>query len=137
MLKSIIELLEKYKLLQFTKFALVGGVSAVLEISIFKFLTGQYGTENLIAFNVMAYSFAVVFNYILSRQFVFETGKYNTQTEFFAFCIVATIGLGINTTFLYIGFHYFKLHELIAKIFAIGITVLWNFFAKKTFVFKG
>lgn len=137
MLKQIITFLEKNNLLQFSKFVLVGGVSAVLEISILKFLTMQYGEKNLIIFNVIAYGFAVVFNYILSRRFVFETGKYNTQTEFFAFCVVATIGLGINTSFLYVGYHYLLLGVLFSKIFAIGITVLWNFFAKKTFVFKG
>ncbi len=137
MFSEIIKFLEEKKLLQFIKFALVGGVSAVLEISILTFLTSQYGKTNLLIFNTIAYGFAVVFNYILSRKYVFETGKYGQKTEFLAFCVVATIGLGINSTILYLGVHYLLLEVFFAKILAIGITVLWNFFAKKTFVFKG
>jgi len=158
-------------LLQFAKFAIVGVLSAILEISIFKFLLYQYSINTTLAlsgglhyysgrvevsefayisyvliFNAIAYIFAVIFNYILSRKFVFETGRYKPKTEFLAFCAVATVGLGINQTVLYLGLQYLSVPILLnaflnlpdfAKIMAIAVTVVWNFTMKKLVVFKG
>ncbi len=163
--------LEKKGLIQFSKFVVVGVLSAILEITIFKTLLYLYeikdvalvGKEHtyykgsqvvttftyvwyVLFFNTVAYVFAVVFNYILSRSFVFETGRYKPKTEFLAFCAVATVGLGINQSILYLGLlylavpaflHWFLSLPDFAKIIAIAVTVLWNFTMKKLVVFKG
>lgn len=138
--------LEKKGLIQFSKFALVGVISAIFEISILNFLLYRYGETYILTFNAVAYTFAVVFNYILSRTFVFETGRYNTKTEFLAFCAVATVGLGINQGVFYLCLTYLAVPAFLAvvlslpnfaKLIAITITVFWNFTMKKLVVFKG
>ena len=136
--------LAKKGLLQFAKFAVVGALSAVLEISIYKTLY-QYAAVNVYIANPIAYTIAVLFNYLLSRVFVFETGRHTQKIEFLAFCGVALVGLGINQLVLYLSMQNLILPEILnsiltlqdfAKIIAIIVTVLWNFTMKKLFVFK-
>lgn len=123
---------------QFFKFALAGGICAVLEMSILAALNNTFGSDNLLYFNAIAYIIAVVINYLISRTWVFERGKYSTNVEFLAFCGVATVGLGLNQMVFY--FALLQLGNalyLVAKMIAIVTVVIWNFFAKKNLVFKG
>ncbi|MCU0444905.1 MAG: GtrA family protein [Microscillaceae bacterium] len=123
---------------QFFKFAMAGAICAVLEMSILVTLSNIYGKDNLLYFNALAYIVAVVLNYLISRAWVFERGKYNTKVEFLAFCAVATVGLGLNQLIFYWGLQVLTNDfYLLAKIIAIGTVVIWNFFAKKYLVFKG
>ncbi|MCK4835391.1 MAG: GtrA family protein, partial [Candidatus Aminicenantes bacterium] len=60
----------------------------------------------------------------------------NKSAEFFFFTLIGLGGLALNELFMWLftdvaGFHY-----LISKIFSKALGYLWNFFAKKYFLFR-
>lgn len=129
--------LEKKAFWQFFKFALTGAFCAVIELGLFTLLVENFTDKYIYTFNALAFSVAVVINYIISRSWIFETGKHSTTVEFIAFILVAVVALGFNQLILYIGITYLFLHYFIAKVLSIFIVMVWNFLAKKFLVFKG
>lgn len=128
--------IERQAYWQFLRFGIAGGFCAVLEIGSLILLVRFYGEDYLMYFNILAFSFAVIINYLLSRYWVFERGRLSTRVEFSAFVIVSIIALGINQSVLYALAKMLLLNYIIAKILAILVTILWNFTAKKYLVFK-
>ncbi|HAI77297.1 MAG TPA: hypothetical protein DCM08_13760 [Microscillaceae bacterium] len=138
--QRIDQILEKFVSIpvyrQFIRFALVGFFSAAVEISSFTLLANVLKIDNLVA-NTISYLFTVVINYILSKAWVFESGKYSPRVEFLAFCLVAALGYVINQTVFWLVAYKLELWNVLAKVLAIGTVVMWNFFLKKFVVFKG
>ncbi len=140
--------LEKKGLLQFFKFASMGAICASLEFACVAFLKYlSYSDDFIFYTNPIIFAFALILNYILSRLFVFTPGRYSLQKEFLIFCMVGLVALAINQSVMYLALYHANLPEniilfftfkkaIIAKVIALGITVIFNFFAKKFFVFK-
>ncbi len=129
-------LLENNFIKQILRFVITGALSAGLEFLTLIILVEHYQI-NILSANVVAFIVANVLNYALSRSWVFEKGRHSTSKEFIAFVIVATIGLGLNQLIMWIMVDYMAVYYQIAKIFAIGVVVIWNFVAKKKLVFQG
>jgi putative flippase GtrA len=85
--------------------------------------------------NATGFATAASFNYYFNRIWTFHSKNEAVLREFSTFIIVSIIGLGINTFFLWIFTGRFKWNFYIAKLFAIGITVFWNFFGNIMFTF--
>jgi putative flippase GtrA len=147
---KIWEFLEKKGLVQFGKFGLVGAIGVIFEMSAVKILENmQYSKDFIVNINPLIFGISLIINYILSRIFVFETGRHSAKKEFLLFCIVGIIALIINQGIFYLFVNYVELPKSlnlivltlsklqIAKLIAIIITVSWTFVAKKFFVFKG
>jgi putative flippase GtrA len=122
---------------QFIKFAIAGGVCMILELFTLFMLVEMYGMEYIYAFNIFAFTLAVSLNYVISRMWVFETGKHSKRFEALAFFATAFIGLGLNYWIFKIAIENLPFHYLIAKMLAIVCVMSWNFVTKKYFVFKG
>lgn len=81
--------------------------------------------------------------FILSATFCFFLNKYWTyqsQTplgweEYLVFIGVSLIGLGINTTVLYLLNENAKMHFYLSKCFAIAVASVWNFTANLLITF--
>ncbi|NJO03065.1 MAG: GtrA family protein [Bacteroidia bacterium] len=115
---------------QFVRFSISGAVCAFLEFYLLVLLVETYGEAFTYVANAFAFSLAVVINYLLSRYWVFERGKYSTRLEFIAFCITAAIALGLNSLVMWIALESFLLPLIVSKILAILIVVAWNFTTK-------
>ena len=121
---------------QLLRFVVAGGLSATLEFASLIVLVEKFGAFYLTA-NIMSFALANVLNYLLSRNWVFIKGKHSTRIEFLSFFLVVTVGLLLNQAVMWALVEKFAMDYKISKIFAIGIAVIWNFFAKKFLVFKG
>lgn len=139
-------------------FIIAGGLSAVVEIGSFKifsviipkispmeldFLGIHYPFSN-----ICSTCCGILFNYILSINFVFERGKHSKKREFTYF-----MGTSFAATFLslllfqlfylYIFTHNVNLelftlsNAVISKISAIAIVSFINYFVKKKLIFNG
>ena len=87
--------------------------------------------------NTIAFVLANLFNYLLSRYWVFTRGKHQTHIEMIAYFLGAGVGLLINVLVMGALVEYLSLDYRIAKIFAIGAIVVWNFWSRKKLIFKG
>lgn len=93
--KSLIE--------QIMKFAVVGGLSFVIDFIIYtivvKVVPGQY---SYILGGILGFSISLIFNYLASMAFVFERKENaDRKQEFFIFLVLSLIGLVLNTVLLW------------------------------------
>ena len=143
---------------QILLFILAGGLSAVIEIGLFKIGSvylpkiipselNFYGVKYPLS-NVLSTLCAILFNYILSVKFVFEQGKHSKKREFLYFMIVSSISTLLSLTLFQIFFHYVFLDnisvaffvfspEVLSKIFAIIVVSVLNYSVKKKIIFNG
>ena len=128
---------------QILKFGVVGIISFIVDFSLYtlcNFMGCPYLISGLIGFIV-----SVIVNYLLSMKFVFERREdMSRQKEFIIYVILSAIGLLLNEIFLYIcvdvvyshsdflmGLYGDRLAEIIAKIIATGLVMIYNFVSRK------
>jgi putative flippase GtrA len=121
---------------QIIKFAVAGAIGACIEIGLFFFFI-EFTELHYLVGNFIAISVAVVINYFISQKWVFETGRYSKRKEFTFFVGVSIVALFLNQFLMIMLVDAFELNMKLSKIGAIGLVAIYNFLAKKFFVFKG
>lgn len=122
--------------IQLVKFGIVGVLATLLEWGIFYILTNivhiHYGISTAIAFLI-----STVFNYYLSVKYVFDVDQEKSKKRnFIIFVIFSIIGLGLNELILFICIEKINLYNMIGKIIATGIVMIFNFVTRKLFLEK-
>ena len=118
---------------QFLIYILIGGLSALANISLFLIL-GKMGVANSISIPA-AFALAAVMNYLLCITFLFRhEAKWRTAGEvlvyFLVVCLVGAIDFGVTTILLKMG-----TAPLLAKSSACVVGLLFNFLGRRYFVF--
>lgn len=120
---------------QVLRFGIVGVLSAASEFGLLILLVEKFGLGYMQA-NFIAFCLVVIGNYIASRLWIFGAGAFSKSIEFISFFAVVLIGLGINQLSMYFWVETFALDYRFAKVLALGLVIVWNFLAKKYFVFR-
>lgn len=120
---------------QFIRFGIAGATTALLELALIILLVEQLQMHYLWA-NVLSFVFANLFNYVLSRNWVFQASEKKVHMEMLSFFVVTGVGLLINQIIIYVMVDFVHLDYRFAKVLAIGGTVIWNYFGKKKIVFN-
>ncbi len=123
-------------LIQFSRYLVTGFLSVGIEFTLLILLVEQYQVNYLLA-NAFAFIITNLCNYFISRHWVFEQGKHKRHVEFIIFFVTASIGLIINQTIMWVMVEYVAVDYRLSKLAAVGIVILWNFWARKKLVFKG
>lgn len=133
---------------QFGKFILVGGLNTAIDIGVLNllmYLFGVYQGSQIIIFNVISVSLAIINSYFWNKYFTFGSKRKKKQAkEFSTFVAVSLGGMIINTGIVYLLTTFvappFNLSQELwanaAKILAIGAAWIWNFSGYKFVVFK-
>ncbi len=129
------KLLENKLIRQILRFGVVGGLAFLIDYGIFTILSQFLHVHYLVA-SIISFSISVIFNYILSIKWVFDVTKKQDAKDFALFIILSVIGLGINSLIMYISVDLMHIHELIAKIIATAIVMVYNFISRKIFIEK-
>jgi putative flippase GtrA len=117
------------------RYLVVGGVSALADWSVFAVML--YGLElHYIAAGTISFILATGLNYYLSVRFVFGAGSRGPRQAMVLVYMVSTVGIAINLGILTVGIDVLELHPLVAKFFATGVAVFWNFLARYFYIFK-
>ena len=120
---------------QIIKFGIVGGLAFIIDYGIYTLLSQLLGIYYILA-SIISFSISVIFNYILSIKWVFDVTKKQTTKEFIIFIVLSVIGLIINSIILYICVELFNIHDMIGKIIATIIVMVYNFITRKIFIEK-
>jgi putative flippase GtrA len=124
---------KRFSKTEFLKFILVGGISAMLEYGLyFAFKTSM----NYHIANILAFGLTNIVTYILSKRFVFKATSGKRSTYALLFFIFLMGALLVNHTVLTCLVDFVHLDDKIAKALAIAVTVIWNFYTRKRYVFK-
>jgi len=120
-------------LFKFLKFGVVGLTGMVIDFSITFLLKEKLKIHRYIASST-GFVIAATSNYILNRIWTFHSTDPKIFIEYSTFIVISIIGLGINNLFLYL--FEKRLPFYVAKPFAIGVTMIWNFLANNYITFS-
>lgn len=131
------------ELTRFLKFATVGAIGMVIDLTLLNVLHKVFGLDLLVA-NAISFSAAVISNFTWNRLWTFPESRQRPLGKQLAqFAAVNVIGLGINELVLWLA-HQFTQNVLpdpldynVAKIFAIGVVLFWNYGINRLWTYKG
>ena len=118
---------------------IVSGLAAVLvDYTVLITLTELFGIHYLIS-NICGYMSGLLVAYTLNIRWVFRYRKYEQKTklEFSIFIVIVLIGLAISEAMIFMLVETLALPYTLAKLVSIGAIFIFNFTAKKRFLFSG
>lgn len=141
-------------IIQFFRYIFVGGMAAVVDFGIstllFFCLFGAtlgpvFSAVPWFTWSVLSngggFIGGLIFNYILSSCFVFDTSTVkNRVLEFISFAAIGLVGLLITFAITW-GFELLlgdstSLFQLIGKVVSTAVSFIWNFFARKLLLYR-
>jgi putative flippase GtrA len=111
---------------KFLKFGIVGLFGMVIDFSITILLKEKLKLHRYISSSA-GFTVAASSNYLLNRIWTFSSNNPKVLVEYSTFIIISLIGLAINNLFLYLFEKRLKFY--VAKLFAVAVTLIWNFLA--------
>ncbi len=131
-----LKIFSKSFFMQVSKFVIVGGLGALLNISILFVLTEVFKVFYLIS-EIIAFIFSALQNYLLNKIWTFKEKLKNTIIQkWVKYFIISTISLLVNLSILYILVEFFDFWYLFAEIGAIMFSFVINFIGNKIWTFK-
>lgn len=127
---------------QFLSYFSVGGVSALVEWTLFALLLYLLDMSYPVA-TTLAFIVSTTTNWYLGRSFTFkdsEAYKGKSVKEYLLVFLVSAIGLGFNILLMYffvdvLGMNT-KIMQTSAKVISTGIVFMWNFLSRKLLIYK-
>ena len=126
------------------KFAIAGGLGAVVDFSLLNFIVWMFHVDPRVA-NIFSTLIASCIVFLINKHFAFRDrkGKSTGQAARFtiAYALAYILNVVFTTLFITIGIHLLPTVSLplvsnISKALAIGTVMFWNYFLLHSFVFK-
>lgn len=123
-------------LIQIFRYLFVGGTAFVVDYVLLFVFTEFVHLHYLVA-SVFSFLISLIVNYLFCIFWVFHHNSSKSRiSEFLVFLLIASIGLGLNTSIMYLFTDGLDLHYMLSKIISSFIVAFWNFFARKYFLYK-
>ena len=124
-------------LLQFFRYAFVGGVATVADWAVFYILTKALDVYYLIS-GIAAFVLGLAVNFLLSKRFVFsaEEKKHSAGAEFAVYAVIGVIGLLMTEGIMYVLAEKLMLDVMLTKVIATAVVFVWNFAARKVALYR-
>jgi putative flippase GtrA len=118
-----------------TRYAAVSACAFIIDITIL-FVLVHYLSWWYVAAATSSFLVGLVVGYVLSVTLVFKYRRIqDPRVEFASFAGIGAVGVAINAAAMTLGVKVFGVHYLIAKCGAAGFTFVWNFVARRQFLF--
>lgn len=133
---------------QFFRFVVIGIINTGIDflvLNIEMWLTGITSGSFMFVQNAVSFGVATINSYFLNKKWAFEDTSHHDQAKkFSSFMSVSIVGILINSTIVYLITTFIPpllgindvLWANLAKVFATGISLVWNFIGYKFLVFK-
>ena len=124
---------------QFLRYFVTGGLAFIVDFGLFALSLYHFEVHYLIS-NLIGLMAGNVVNYLLSIGWVFSSEKRKMEKqrilEIIVFVLISLFGMGLNEFLMYLSVEVFVVQEMISKIVAAIIVLLYNFLARKFILFK-
>lgn len=122
-------------MIQFFRYAFVGGIASVVDWGVLWALESA-GLHYLVA-TVFSFFAGLATNFILSKKLVFnaQSARVGSVGEFIGYAVIGAVGLGITLLIMYMLTDWLHMHFMISKIISTLIVLVWNFLARKLFIY--
>ncbi|MBQ8140433.1 MAG: GtrA family protein [Clostridia bacterium] len=140
---------KKRLLLEFFKYAVVGGISAIADMGVLwaftEFVFDGKNTGFPLACSVTAgFAVGLIINYLLSTLMVFTSGEQKKKSRsvkaFLIYAAVGVIGYLLTQLLMHAGMIFVSkegIWYLVLNVFVKGIVLIWNYLGRKIFVYHG
>ncbi len=124
-------------LIQMFRYLFVGGIAFVVDGGSLWVVHSCFGVHYLIA-TALAFLFGLTANFFLARSFVFKGNhtSFNAMAEFISYAVIGLIGLALTMGLMYLGVDVCGLPVMLTKCIAVALVLVWNFAARKIFIYK-
>ena len=123
---------------QFLRYFVTGGLAFVVDFGAFALALYCFEIHYLLA-NLIGLMFGNVVNYLLSLGWVFSVEKRKMEKhriiEIIVFVAISLVGMGLNELLMLLMVGFAGLNEMLSKIVAAGIVLMYNFLARKFILF--
>lgn len=121
---------------ELSRYLVAGGTAWLFDITLLYILTEFVGIHYLMS-AAISFTLGVAITYVLSTIWVFKArAMANRGAEFAVFGTIGIVGLGLNELFLWFFTEPLPMHYMVAKVFATGFILAWNFAARKYVLFR-
>ena len=118
-----------------TRYAAVSACAFIIDITVL-FVLVHYLSWWYVAAATSSFLVGLLVGYVLSVRLVFKYRRLkDPRVEFASFAGIGAVGVAINAAAMTLGVKVFGVHYLIAKCGASGLTFVWNFVARRQFLF--
>lgn len=115
------------------RFAVVGVINTAIDFFVFILLYYKLGIF-LVGAHIFGFLVATINSYIMNKFWTFGEKEPTSLKQFSTFLLVTTLALILSTIVIYIAAKFIP--AWLAKLVAIGITLVWNYIGMHLFVFK-
>ena len=128
--------------IQFFRYCFVGGIATVVEGTalwlIQHFIFSDENTVFVYLSQAIAFVLGTITNFILSRLFVFQANKKSMKItgEFIVVFIISAIGLLAKEGMLWCFNAELGIHYMLVWIVSTAIVLIWNYVARRLFIYK-
>jgi len=124
---------------QLCKFAVVGCLNTFIDWVVYFTVIKIFPVDSIFFYTVVkgfSYFCGIVNSFFLNRYWTFKTSpEDNEKYRFLKFTVVNALGLGINSTSLYVLLHYYD-SKIVTLFLATAISFGFNFILSKLWVFR-
>ena len=123
---------------QFLRYFVTGGLAFIVDFGVFSLALYYFNIHYLVA-NLIGLMAGNVVNYLLSLGWVFSAEKRKMEKhrllEITVFVIISLVGMGLNELLMYLFVDMLFVQEMLSKIAAAIIVLVYNFLARKYILF--
>lgn len=122
----------------FVRYCIIGAGNTVLDFGIYTALTRTWifwRTYFLLA-NALSFVIVVTWSFFWNRRWTFQNHAPQVAEQYIRFIVTTVVGLGISEAVLLTGVRLFHLPDLLAKLIAGPLVVLWNFTMYRLWAFR-
>jgi len=134
-MKRLINKSKRVLELQFIRYLIIGGISFIIDFTLFNFFVFGLSIEPLPA-NMTSIAISVLFNFIMSNYWTFKAGGNSKRKKIVKYLSIIALNYLINNTILYLLITYTSLHVAVIKIMVTILQISWTFMLYKVWVFK-
>jgi len=127
---------DKTLLLKFVKFGTVGFSGLAVDFGITWLCKEKLRIHRYVS-SSLGFLVATGTNYVLNRYWTFHDQDPEYILQFGKFFLIATVGLALSNTIIYLLSERLKWNFYLAKACAVVIVSFWNFFANYLYTFTG
>jgi len=123
---------------QFIKFAIIGCINTSVDFAVYIGLTrfAPFFEDQIYLANACAFIVAATLSFFANRTWTFGQTTRPRVSEAIKFYSTTGTGFLLNTSILFIFVSVLNSYDLLGKVVATGVTMMWNFLLNKFWVFK-
>ena len=120
------------------KYGLVGVTNTAIDFGTYALLTRSvvFWERHYLSANAIAWFLSTAWGFYWNKRWTFRNQEKKYFRQWVKFITIAFIALALSQGALFIGVHFFGLHDLIAKLSSIVIGALWSFTMHRYWTFK-